>query len=43
MDLEEEDQALIKSVDDEVAAAVEFGLKGEPMKVEDMYSNLYVD
>ena len=40
---EEEDQALIKSVDDEVAAAVEFGLKGEPMKVEDMYSNLYVD
>ena len=40
---EEEDQALIKSVDDEIAAAVEFGLKGEPMKVEDMYNNLYVD
>lgn len=40
---EEEDQALIKSVDDEVEAAVQFGLKGEPMKVEDMYSNLYVD
>ena len=40
---EEEDQALIKSVDDQVAAAVEFGLKGEPMKVEDMYNNLYVD
>lgn len=40
---EEEDQALIKSVDDQVAAAVEFGLKGEPMKVEDMYKNLYVD
>ena len=40
---EEEDQALIKSVDDEVEAAVQFGLKGEPMKVEDMYNNLYVD
>ena len=40
---EEEDQALIKSVDDQVAASVEFGLKGEPMKVEDMEKNLYVD
>jgi len=40
---EEEDAALIRSVDDEVAAAVEFGQKGAPMKVEDMEKNLYVD
>ena len=40
---EEEDQALIKSVDDQVAASVEFGMNGEPMKVEDMEKNLYVD
>jgi len=40
---EEEDQALIKSVDDQVAAAVEFGMKGEPMKVEDMEKNLYAE
>lgn len=40
---EDEDAALIRSVDDEVAAAVEFGQKGAPMKVEDMEKNLYVD
>ena len=40
---EEDDQALIKSVDDQVAAAVEFGMKGEPMKVEDMENNLYAE
>ncbi len=38
-----EDEALIKSVDDQVAAAVEFGIKGEPMRVEDMMSNLYAE
>lgn len=40
---EEENQALIKSVEDQVAAAVEFGLSGAPMKVEDMEKNLFVD
>ena len=40
---EEEDQALIKSVDDQVAAAVDFGMKGEPMKVEDMEKNLFAE
>ena len=40
---EEEDQALIKSVEDQVNAAVEFGLKGEPMKLEDMEKNLYAE
>ena len=40
---EEEDQQLIKSVDDQVAAAVAFGMAGEPMKVEDMEKNLFVD
>ena len=38
---EAEDQALIQSVDDQVAAAVEFGMKGEPMGVEDMLDHLY--
>ena len=40
---EEEDQQLIKSADDQVAAAVAFGMAGEPMKVEDMEKNLFVD
>ena len=40
---EAEDQALIQSVDDQVAAAVEFGIKGEPMRVEDMMDNLYAE
>lgn len=38
---EAEDQALIQSVDDQVAAAVEFGMKGEPMGVDDMLDHLY--
>ena len=40
---EAEDEALIKSVDDQVAAAVEFGIKGEPMRVEDMMDNLFAE
>ena len=40
---EEEDKALYRSVEDQVAAAVDFGLKGTPMKVEDMEKNLFVD
>ena len=40
---EEEDAAIYKSVEDQVAAAVDFGLKGTPMKVEDMEKNLFVD
>ncbi len=40
---EEEDQALIQSVEDQIAKAVEFGLQGAPMKVEDMEKNLFVD
>ena len=40
---EEEDQAIRQSVEDQVAKAVEFGLKGTPMKVEDMEKNLFVD
>ena len=40
---EEKDQAIYKSVEEQVAAAVEFGLNGTPMKVEDMYKNLFVD
>ena len=40
---EAEDEALIKSVDDQVAAAVDFGIKGEPMRVEDMMDNLYAE
>ena len=40
---EEEDAALYKSVEAQVAKAVEFGLSGTPMKVEDMEKNLFVD
>lgn len=40
---EAEDEALIKSVDDQVAAAVEFGMMGEPMRVEDMMDHLYAE
>jgi TPP-dependent pyruvate/acetoin dehydrogenase alpha subunit len=40
---EEEDQAVYQSVEAQVAAAVEFGLNGTPMKVEDMEKNLFVD
>ena len=40
---EEQDQAVWKSVEDQVAEAVDFGMKGTPMKVEDMEKNLFVD
>ena len=40
---EAEDEELIKSVDAQVAAAVEFGIKGEPMRVEDMMNHLYAE
>ena len=40
---EQDDAAIVKSVEDQVAAAVEFGLNGTPMKVEDMNKNLFVD
>lgn len=40
---EAEETALVKSVEEQVAAAVDFGLKGTPMKVEDMEKNLFVD
>jgi len=40
---EEEDEAIIKSVDEQVAAAVQFGLDGEPMKLEDMETTLYAE
>lgn len=38
-----EDEELIKSVDEQVAAAVEFGIQGEPMRVEDMMNHLYAE
>ncbi|MDY3282586.1 thiamine pyrophosphate-dependent dehydrogenase E1 component subunit alpha [Dysosmobacter sp.] len=40
---EEEDQALIQSVEQQIAGAVEFGLQGAPMKVEDMEKNLFAE
>ena len=40
---EQEDEAIIKSVDEQVAAAVQFGLDGDPMKLEDMETNLYAE
>ena len=40
---EAEDEELIKSVDAQVAAAVEFGIKGEPMRVEDMMNHMYAE
>jgi pyruvate dehydrogenase E1 component alpha subunit len=40
---EEQDQAVWKSVEDQVAEAVDFGMKGTPMKVEDMEKNLYAE
>jgi pyruvate dehydrogenase E1 component alpha subunit len=40
---EENDLAIYKSVEEQVAAAIEFGLNGTPMKVEDMHKNLFVD
>jgi pyruvate dehydrogenase E1 component alpha subunit len=38
---EDEEQALIQSVEAQVAAAVEFAMQGTPMSVEDMESNLF--
>lgn len=38
---EDEDLALQKSVEDQIAAAVEFGMNGTPMQVADMETNLY--
>lgn len=38
---EEEDQTLQKSVEDQIAEAVEFGMNGKPMQVADMETNLY--
>ena len=38
---EEEDAAMEKSVEDQVAAAVQFGMNSEPMKAEDMLTHLY--
>ena len=40
---EEEDAAIYNSVEVQVAAAVEFGLQGTPMKVEDMEKNLFAE
>ncbi len=38
---QEKDDALEKSVADQLAAAVEFGMQGTPMSVEDMETNLF--
>lgn len=38
-----EDDALRQSVEDQLAAAVEFGLKGTPMAAEDMETKLFAD
>ncbi len=40
---EAEDEALGKEIEEKVAAAVAYGLQGEPMKVEDMEKNLYAE
>lgn len=40
---EDEEQTLRKSVEDQVAIAVDFALKGAPMKVEDMLKNLFAE
>ncbi len=40
---EAEDEEIIRSVDAQVAEAVQFGLDGEPMKVEDIENNLYAE
>lgn len=40
---EEDDAALRQSVEDQLAAAVEFGLNGTPMQVADMETNLYAE
>ena len=38
---QEKDDAMEKSVADQLAAAVEYGMKGTPMSVEDMETNLF--
>ena len=38
---EEEDAALVKSVQDQVAEAVAYGMAGKPMSVEDMETKLF--
>ena len=40
---EEDDAALRQSVEDQLAAAVEFGLNGTPMQVADMETKLYAE
>ena len=40
---EEQDAAVRQSVEDQLAAAVEFGLKGTPMAVEEMETKLFAD
>lgn len=40
---EQEDNDIIKSVDDQIAEAVQFGLQSEPMKVETMEQRLFAD
>ena len=40
---EEEDQALLRSVEEQINAAVEFGIQGTPMQVSDMETNLFAE
>ena len=40
---EEDDEAMGRSVDEQVAAAVEFGMNSAPMKVEDMEKHLFAE
>lgn len=40
---EEEDQSLIRSVEEQVNAAVEYGIQGTPMQVADMEKNLFAE
>ena len=40
---EEEDAAMERSIEDQIAAAVEFGMNSEPMKKEDMLTHLFAE
>lgn len=40
---DEDDRALIHSVDEQVAAAVDFGIRDVPMSVDDMETNLFAE
>ena len=40
---EEQDSALRQSIEDQLNAAVEFGLKGTPMTAEEMETKLFAD